>query len=158
MTTNIPSHLEFRLADKDSVQMDETEIINFLEQPLIMRIGLIDRRDKFPLVHPVWYYYDHGKFFVATYRDGQKAKSLRHNPALYFLVDSDPADGPPLGVRGKAKVSVVDDAEYATRVTVRNIIRYLGSLDGKAAQKIKETGKESCVLEITPLYIASWKF
>jgi hypothetical protein len=55
-------------------------------------------------------------------------------------------------------VSVVDDAEYATRVTVRNIIRYLGSLDGKAAQKIKETGKESCVLEITPLYIASWKF
>jgi hypothetical protein len=150
--------LEFRLADSEGISMDEAEIMRFLEQPRIMRIGVIDNRDKYPMVHPVWYYYEDGKFFVATDKGGQKAESLRRNPALYFLVDSDPAEGPPLGVRGKARATVVDDAEYATRVTVRNIVRYLGSLEGKTAHKIKETGKDSCVLEITPLYIASWKF
>ena len=150
--------MEFRLADSEGLPMDEAEIMSFLKQPRIMRIGVIDNRDKYPLVHPVWYYYEDGKFFVATDKSGQKAASLRRNPALYFLVDSDPAEGPPLGVRGKARALVVDDAEYATRVTVRNIVRYLGSPEGKTAQKIKETGKDSCVLEISPLYIASWKF
>ncbi|HEV8387434.1 MAG TPA: hypothetical protein VGQ03_07420 [Nitrososphaera sp.] len=95
---------------------------------------------------------------MAIDSDGQKAKSLRKNPALYFLIYADPPNGPPLGVRGKAKADVVDDPDYATEVNIRNIHRYLGSLEGNAAKKIKETARESSALEITPLYLATWKF
>jgi hypothetical protein len=138
--------------------MNEDELAFYLEQPHIMRIGIVDVRDGFPIVHPVWYYYEHGRFFVATDRGGQKARALRKNPALYFLIDSDPADGPPLGVRGRASAAVVDNPEYATRVTRRNIVRYLGSEEGKTAEKLLEMGSESCVIEITPQYLATWKF
>jgi hypothetical protein len=123
-----------------------------------MRIALIDERDKYPVAHPVWYHYEDEKFLVAIDRNGPKARSLRKNPAIYFLIDSDPVGGPPLGVRGKATARIVDDSEYATRITVLNIKRYLGSLESAAAKKIKETGKDSCVVEIIPLYVATWKF
>jgi hypothetical protein len=96
-------------------------------------------------------------FFVAIDSKGQKAKSLRKNPALYFLIEPGPPNGPPLGVRGNAKEDVVDDPDYATKVTVLNIHRYLGSPKGNAAKEIKETARESSV-EITPLYLATWKF
>lgn len=152
------SLLDYRLADKAGKPMGKDELATFLTQPHIMRIAFVDERDNYPVVHPVWYYYEDDKFFVAIDSDGQKAKSLRKNPALYFLIDSDPPNGPPLGVRGKAKADVVDDPDYATKVTVRNILRYLGSLEGNAAKKIKETGRKSSVLEINPLYLATWKF
>lgn len=150
--------MEIRTADKHGRAMTEDEIRSYIEKPLIMRIGIIDRRDSFPMVHPVWYYYENGKFFVATDSSGIKARSLRQDGKLYFLIDSDPADQPPLGVRGKATARVIDDPEYATRVTVRNILRYLGSLESRTAQRIKAMGKDSSVLEITPLYMAAWKF
>lgn len=150
--------LDYRLADRDARQMSQDELAAYLDQAHIMRIALIDHRDSHPIVHPVWYYYEAGKFFVATDRNGIKAESLRQNPRLYFLVDSDPADGPPRGVRGKAEASVVDDPDYATRVTLRNVIRYLGSAEGNAARKIIEMGKDSSVIEINPSFIATWKY
>jgi hypothetical protein len=134
------------------------EVEKYLDLPHIMRIALLDAADGLPFVHPVWYYYEHEKFFVATDRDGKKANSLRKNPAVYFLVDSDPVEGPPRGVRGRAAATVVDDPEYATRVTRRNVGRYLGSRRGKTARKILEKGRDSCVLEITPTYMATWKY
>ena len=138
--------------------MSAKEVETFLAQPNIMRIALIDASDGFPIVHPVWYYYENEKFFVATDREGKKAKSLNENPALYFLVDVNPVDGPPRGVRGRATVSLVDDPDYATRVTQRNIDRYLVTPRSATAQKILELGRDSCVLEITPHYMATWKY
>lgn len=142
--------MEFRLADTDGKPMSTDEVKAYLDRPNIMRIALVDERDSCPMVHPVWFYYENGLFFVATDRDGVKARSLRKNPNLYFLVDSDPVDGPPHGVRGKALAAVVDDPEYATKVTRRNIIRYIGSLESESARMILEKGKDSSVLEITP--------
>jgi hypothetical protein len=71
-------------------------------------------------------------------------------------VDTD--NRPPAGVRGKGTAKVIDDAEYATRVTIRNISRYIGSLDGKVAQDLIEIAKSSSVIEISPKYIASWSY
>jgi hypothetical protein len=150
--------LDHRLADKDGRRMTETELASFLDKANVMRIAYIDERDGHPMVHPVWYYHEAGKFFVAVRREGRKARSIRKNRSIYFLIDSDPADSPPLGVRGKATATVVDDQKYATDVTRRNILRYLGSLEGKSAQRLLKIGSESCVLEITPVYMATWKF
>ena len=150
--------MDYRLADLWGRAMSAEEIETFLARPHLMRIALIDASDGYPIVHPVWYYYENEKFFVATDTEGKKAKSLRLNPALYFLIDSDRADGPPCGVRGRATVAVVDDPDYATRVTRRNIDRYLGSPESTTARKILERGKDSSVLEIVPLYMATWKY
>lgn len=150
--------MEYRLADRWGKAMTYSEIEQYLGLPHIMRIGLVDFADGFPIVHPVWYYYENEKFFVATDSDGKKAQSLRKNPALYFLIDSDPDEGPPRGIRGRALASVVDDPDYATRVTQRNIERYLDSPQGKSARAILEKGKDSCVLEISPIYMATWKY
>jgi nitroimidazol reductase NimA-like FMN-containing flavoprotein (pyridoxamine 5'-phosphate oxidase superfamily) len=138
--------------------MTATELEKFLAQPHIMRIAFIDASDGTPIVHPVWYYFENKKFFIATDREGKKAKCLRKNPAIYFLIDLDPVDDPPRGVRGRATATVVDDADYATRVTQRNIDRYLGSPRGKAARRILEMGRKSCVLEVSPIYMATWKY
>ena len=150
--------MEYRLADKSGRRMSRAELAAFLAQPRIMRIALCDYHDSHPIVHPVWYHYEKGKFLVATDSAGKKARALRKNPALYFLVDSDFGDGPPRGVRGRARARVVDDPDYATNVTRVNVIHYLGSAHSKSARKIIARGKMSSVIEITPLYMATWKF
>ncbi|MGI0049967.1 MAG: pyridoxamine 5'-phosphate oxidase family protein, partial [Nitrososphaera sp.] len=106
----------------------------------------------------VWYYYSEGRFFAATDVDSAKAMALRKNPRVYFLVDESQKGGPTRGVRGRGTARVVDDPAYATKVTRRNVKRYLGTLTGKAAKTILEMGPDSSVIEITPIYMATWKF
>jgi hypothetical protein len=150
--------LRFTLADRNAQPLERDELFDLLDEPNILRLAMIDARDNMPLVHPVWYYYKDGKFFASVDRDGIKAQSLRKNPNVYFLVDIDPDDGPPRGIRGKGTSRVVDDPDYATKVTTQNVLRYLGSIEGQVAQKLIEMGKDSCVIEITPSYMATWKF
>jgi nitroimidazol reductase NimA-like FMN-containing flavoprotein (pyridoxamine 5'-phosphate oxidase superfamily) len=151
--------LKFKLADKKARTLEREELATLLNQPNILRIAMIDFRDGAPLVHPVWYYYNDGKFFTAVDKNGVKARSLRKNQNVYFLIDIESTkDGPPYGVRGKGTAKVVDDSDYATKVTVHNILRYLGSLDDAVAQNLIEVGKNSSLIEITPLYMATWKF
>ncbi|TLY10360.1 MAG: pyridoxamine 5'-phosphate oxidase family protein [Thaumarchaeota archaeon] len=150
--------LRFTLADRNAKPLEDGEMSELLNQPNILRLAMVDIRDGMPLVHPVWYYYEDGKFFASVDRDGVKAHSLRKNPNVYFLVDIDPDDAPPRGARGKGIAKVIDDPEYATRVTTHNVLRYLGSVDGAVSEKLIEMGKDSSVVEITPRYMATWKF
>lgn len=150
--------LEFRRADSAAKTMEKKDLLALLNEPCILRLGMIDVRDGLPLVHPVWYYYEDEKFYVSTDKKGVKARSLRKNPNVYFLIDIDPEHAPPYGVRGKGTANVIEDAEFASKVTVRNILRYLGTLDGQVAQSLIEMGKNSCAIEVTPLYMATWEF
>jgi hypothetical protein len=80
------------------------------------------------------------------------------NPVVYFLVDESPKVGPTRGVWGWGVAKVVDDPAYAASVTERNVRKYLGTLTSKAANMVLEMGLDSCVLEIMPSYMATWKF
>lgn len=111
-----------------------------------------------PVVHPVWYYYSRNKFFVATDMESAKARALRKNSSVYFLVDESPTGGPTRGVKGRGTAKVVDEPGYATNVTKRNVLRYLGGLNSKAGKMVLEMGPSSCVIEITPSYKGTWKF
>ncbi len=138
--------------------MEKKDLLDLLNRPGILRLAMIDVRDGSPLVHPVWYYYEDEKFYISTDRKGAKARSLRRNPNVYFLIDIDPEHAAPYGVRGRGTAKVIEDPEFASKVTVRNVQRYLGTLDGKVAQSLIEMGKSSCAIEVTPLYMATWKF
>ena len=75
-----------------------------------VRLFRLNSRDGTPLVHPMWYYYDNGKFFAVSNKDGTKVRSLKKNPDVYFLVDIAER-----GVRGRGRAKVIDDPEYATK-------------------------------------------
>ena len=158
MTVALKISLKFALADKMAKPLGEEELAAFLDKPNILRIAIIDFRDGTPIVHPVWYYYKDCKFVSAIDKNGVKARSLRKNPNVYFLVDIAPGHHPPLGVRGKGIAKVVDDSSYATKVTKYNVLRYLGSSDDRIGQKLIGMGKSSSVIEITPKYMATWKY
>ncbi len=148
--------LKFVLADPHARPLSKSEVGRLLARPNILRLAYLD--DGKPVVHPVWYYYSKDRFFVAIDISGAKAEALRKNPAVYFLVDESPKGGPTQGVRGSGTAKVVDDTAYGARVTRRNVKRYLGTLTSKAAKAVLELGPESCVIEITPSYMATWKF
>jgi nitroimidazol reductase NimA-like FMN-containing flavoprotein (pyridoxamine 5'-phosphate oxidase superfamily) len=145
--------MEFRLADPELKPLKETEVSELLNQPIYLRTAMINARDGTPLVHPMWYYFEDGKFFAVSNRDGAKVRSLKKNPDVYFLVDI--ADR---GVRGKGKAKVIDDSEYATKITSRHVMRYLGSSDSPEAKSRIEIAKNYySAIEITPLFMATWK-
>lgn len=148
--------MKFVLADRSARQLSTKEVDLLLSKPNILRLAVVDERDGLPIVHPVWYVYRDGRFLVATDRDGIKARSLRKNQNSYFLVDTD--GRPPRGVRGRGTAKVIDDAAYATQVTRENVLKYLGTTRTKTAKKILTTGATSSVIEITPAYMATWKF
>ncbi len=149
--------MNFILADKHARPLLKKEVTQLLNKANILRIAYLDERSD-PIAHPVWYYYSEGKFIIATDRQGRKAKMLQKNPTVYFLIDESSFENGTFGLRGKGIARVVDDPLYATRVTRRNIKRYLGKLQSKTARAILALGPDSCVIEIAPLYIATWKF
>ena len=149
--------LNFVLADRHARPLSKREVSQLLAWPNILRIAYLDEMGD-PIVHPVWYYYSGGKFLVATDREARKAKVLQKNPVVYFLIDESSREKGTLGLRGKGIARVIDDPLYATRVTRRTVKRYLGKLQSKTAKTILAMGPDSCVIEITPSYLATWKF
>ena len=149
--------LNFVLADRHARPLSKREVSQLLARPNILRIAYLDEMGA-PIAHPVWYYYSGGKFLVATDREGRKAKVLQKNPVIYFLIDESSREKGTFGLRGKGIARVIDDPLYATRVTRRTVKRYLGKLQSKTAKTILAMGPDSCVIEITPSYLATWKF
>lgn len=144
--------MEYRLADPELKEMDRNEVSELLNQPIYLRLAMINAKDGSPLVHPIWYYYDEEKFCAVSNTMGIKVRSLKKNPHVYFLVDVTDR-----GVRGRAKAKVIDDPSYAKEITARNLTRYLGSLDSPGAKERLEISKNYSAIEITPDYMASWK-
>ena len=145
--------MEFKQADPEFKQLEDAEVNELLNQPIYLRVAMINSRDGTPLVHPVWYYYENGKFFAVSNKNGIKIQSLKKNPNVYFLVDV--VDR---GVRGKGMAKVIDDPEYATKILSRNLVRYMGSLDSpEAMDRIELAKKNYSAIEITPLFMATWK-
>ena len=133
--------------------LEEPEITELLNQLIYLRVAMINARDGTPLVHPMWYHYKDEKFFAVSNKDGTKIRSLKKNPEVYFLVDI--ADR---GVRGRARAKVIDDSEYAVKILTQNLMRYLGSIDTPEAKDRIEVAKNHySAVEITPLFMASWK-
>jgi nitroimidazol reductase NimA-like FMN-containing flavoprotein (pyridoxamine 5'-phosphate oxidase superfamily) len=145
--------MNLRLADPELKPLQEAEVIELLDQPIYLRVAMINERDGTPLVHPICYNYKDGKFFAVSNKNGTKVRSLKKNPEVYFLVDI--ADR---GVRGRATAKVIDDSDYATKITAQNLERYMGSVDSpEAKDRLAITKDLYSAIEIIPQFIATWK-
>jgi general stress protein 26 len=145
--------MNLRLADPELKPLQEAEVIELLNQPIYLRLAMMNARDGTPLVHPIWYNYKDGKFFAVSNRNGTKVQSLKKNSEVYFLVDI--ADR---GVRGRASAKVIDDSDHAGKIASENLERYMGSLDSPEAKDRLALAKEYySAIEITPHFIATWR-
>jgi nitroimidazol reductase NimA-like FMN-containing flavoprotein (pyridoxamine 5'-phosphate oxidase superfamily) len=145
--------MKFRQADPELEPMEEEEIAELMNSPIYLRVAMINARDGTPLVHPMWYLYKDEKFFAVSNREGTKVRSLKKNPDVYFLVGIAER-----GVRGKGKAKVIDDSEYAVKILSQNLMRYLESIDSPQVKERIEVAKTHySVIEITPLFMATWK-
>lgn len=124
-----------------------------MNQSIYLLVAMINERDGTPLVHPMWYHYKDEKFFAVSNMEGTKVRSLKKNPEVYFLVDVTDR-----GVRGRARAKVIDDSEYAVKILTQNLMRYVGSIDSPEAKDRIEIAKNHySAIEITPLFMATWK-
>jgi hypothetical protein len=145
--------MNLRLADPELKPLQEEEVTELLNQPIYLRLAMINTRDGTPLVHPIWYNYRDGKFLAVSNRNGNKVRSLRKNPEVYFLVNI--ADRV---VRGRASAKVIDDSDYATKIAAQNLKRYMESLDSpEAKDRLALAEEHYSAIEIAPHFIATWK-
>ncbi|MEM2316987.1 MAG: pyridoxamine 5'-phosphate oxidase family protein [Candidatus Nitrosocaldus sp.] len=135
-----------------SMNMDEVN--EFLRRPLLLRLAFMDR-DLYPIVHPLWFIYKEGIFYLETHKASKKARLLRDDGRVYFLVD-EVVDGKPRGVRGKGNALIIDDAELAREIMVEQVIKYLGSADKQLSRRLIDSSKDNVVVKVEPLAFATW--
>ncbi len=136
--------------------MTEKETLEFLREPLLLRIGMVDA-DGYPMVHPVWFVYEDEKFLIVSERSSKKAGVAKKNGRVYFVVDKVTEETGSCGVRGKADARIIDDPAYVLELARKQLLRYTGSLAGDLAEKMMESAKDMVVIELRPKFLGTWR-
>ena len=144
------------LAEKNVPGMTKEEIVNFLEKGrMILRLGTLDLTTGGPVIHPVWYYFAHDRFFFFTDKDASKLRNVKRESAVYFTIDIDTR--PYIGVRGKGTARVVPESEKTIELKEKIVRKYLDRSDPRYNMAIeKARSNRSIVLEVIPSYYTVW--
>jgi general stress protein 26 len=141
-----------------SQPMTEDETKSFLTSgKRNIYIATLDEK-KEPNIHPVWYVFDPSKekIYIETSKHSKKKRNLENNKIVYFCVDE--PNIPYKGVRGKAKVTIIQDIDSIVPICENNMKKYLGSLEHPMAKELVSLTKrgESIAIELSPLYFSTW--
>jgi len=136
--------------------MNGAELESFLANcKLPLKLGTTDRRGD-PVIHPLWYHYENGKFYLITASNSRKLQNAKPGGRVYFCVDTDAR--PYKGAKGKGVLRFVGDQVQASKIGERILAKYTGRLDDPFAKSIMarlRNGQET-ILEIDPLYYSVW--
>ena len=138
--------------------LNEDETIDFLaSSKRTLVLGTVDVSGHVNM-HPVWYVYDNNRMYVETGKESLKVRNVSANPSAYYCIDDDDPIKPYKGVRGKAKVRIIDDVKIIHPMTVRIVTKYTGGTDNKIAKKILDGVNDggSVLLELHPSYYSTW--
>jgi len=107
-----------------------------------------------PLIVPVWYQYDAGRFWSCSPARSALVKGLRSNPAIAFDVSTN--DVPYKGVRGRGQATCTT----ATSSEPLQILlqRYLGDTKNELSQWLLARQVDEAVIEIRIEWLTSWDF
>jgi hypothetical protein len=126
---------------------------NFLQPPRLMHLGVTEP-DGTPLVHPVWYTWEQGRFLLHLEASSRKHRALRAQPVVYFNID----EAGLIGVRGKATAAIDPDRHRLRRVLQAQCQRYdrpEGSDTYRLVFDLLERG-DLLLAVLTPHYLATW--
>jgi hypothetical protein len=133
-----------------------TAVDAFLAAPRLMRLGFTEL-DGTPLVHPVWYTWQHEQFLVHIGTQSAKQRAIETQPIVYFTID-EARPGAVFGVRGKARATLAWDATQVRHVVQAQCDHYTGAEDTATHRFLLgmvERG-EMILAILTPNYLATW--
>jgi nitroimidazol reductase NimA-like FMN-containing flavoprotein (pyridoxamine 5'-phosphate oxidase superfamily) len=138
--------------------LTESEVREFLgKAKLNLQLGTIDEKGE-PNIHPIWYFFEDDKIYVATPKHSKKASNALRQKTIYFSIDDEAF--PYKGVKGKATVKSLEDINSNVKIAEKIIIKYMGNLDNDLARFIINAIKagNEAVLELTPKFYSTWSF
>ena len=129
---------------------------SFLTAPRIMRLGVTEP-DGTPLVHPVWYTWQHEQFVLHIGTGSAKHRAIERQPIVYFTID-DARPGAVFGVRGKAQATLAQEGLQVRDVVQAQCDHYAGvgnTATHRFLLSMVERG-ELILARLTPQYLATW--
>jgi len=136
-------------------KLNEEQISEFLSKKLNLQFGSLDIKGE-PNIHPVWFYFHEGKFFVETSKTSVKVQNIKNNNIVYFCIDDETM--PYKGVRGKGIAIIHEDVKHILPIAEKIMIKYTGNLENEIAKFLLDGVKNgiSVILEINPKYFSTW--
>jgi len=136
-------------------QLTEQQVVEFLSSKLNLLLGTVDEKGD-ANVHPVWFLYENGRFFIETGKIAKKTNNIRNKNTVYFCVDDETI--PYKGVRGKGTATISENVEDNLPIAEKIMIKYTGNLENEIAKILLDGVRNglSAIIVITPKYYSTW--
>ena len=139
--------------DGSALAMRSKKIEAFLRKPIIAVLSWTTRSGE-PMMTPVWYQYQDGKFLIYTTLATAKARALQRTGRACLCIQYSSPPHRYVTVRGDARI--IRDQELAGRLMERLARRYLGRLGSRRFLQLAEKNQqERVIIEVTPTEMRS---
>jgi PPOX class probable F420-dependent enzyme len=128
------------------------EIRRFLEQMVVPCVISTLRGDGAPITSATWFGFLGDDVIVATPSDRTKARNVRADPRISFIVDTKTMPFRGVAIEGTAEL--IADPDGALLMSIAT--RYLGADGARAARSRLETRGERVILRIHPNRVRPW--
>ena len=127
----------------------------FLKAQKILRLATIGK-NKTPHIVPVWYMYSSKKIYIGTYTRTQKAKNVKKNNRVSFVVDVGVNAPNIYGVMGEGTANLILDIPRVKKIATKILLRYFKSMKNKSAMQLLDD--TDCIIEIVPEKFSVWNY
>ena len=144
-------------AGRQSVSLDDAEIVEFLAANMKVQVGTLDASGG-PHLTTLYYVLDEGRIAFWTYATSQKVVNLRRDPRIACLVETGDAYFDLRGVSIRGRARIINDFEGIKALGTRVASVMAGGIDlgaeGEALVAHQATKRVGIVVE--PERVASW--
>lgn len=123
-----------------------------LETRTPLRLAAQGRRG--PLIVPLWFYWEDGRFWCASHRDAALIRALGDVDTVAFDLSTN--EMPYIGIRGRGRA--VLHPERGSAVLERLIDRYLGTREHRLAKWLLSRAAEEVAIEVVPHRRTTWDY
>jgi nitroimidazol reductase NimA-like FMN-containing flavoprotein (pyridoxamine 5'-phosphate oxidase superfamily) len=107
-----------------------------------------------PLIVPLWFYWETGRFWCASHRDAALIRALRDVDAIAFDLSTN--EMPYVGIRGRGRAVLHPD--LGSDVLERLIDRYLSTREHGLARWLLSRAAEEIAIEVVPHRLTTWDY
>jgi general stress protein 26 len=138
--------------------LDHSEIEKFMtEKKIPLSLGAVDETGE-PIIYPVWFLFVNDSIFFFTNNDTRKVKDLGRTKRVYFSIDTE--SDPLMGVKGKARATILRDIAKSQDIFRKIIMKYMGDAKNSYAKSMLERieAGTTIVVELSPIFYSTWDY